>query len=868
MAQDKVTLEYSEAPLNIILKDIEKKSSFRFIYNNEHVDGAQQFSIHVQDEDVISVLDKLFDKSAIEFKLTGRRVILLPKKTPSSGNFKDYTISGNVKDQETGETMIGATLLAQGIDKGVVTNEYGFYSLTLPSGNYRFLVSFIGFESKVIDVKLVKNIKQDIELNVNSRELDEVVITYDGNNSQIDNVLTGVVNMKSADIKKLPALFGEPDITRAVLTMPGVSSVGEGASGFNVRGGNIDQNLILLDEAPVYNTSHVFGFFSAFNADAIKDLKLYKGGIPARYGGRASSVLDVRQREGSNKGFKGGGGLGLLFSRLTLEGPIKKEKLSFLVSGRRSYFDLFFPILGSDLDGAKVYFYDLSAKVVWDVNEKNKVYVSGYLGSDVIGFKNDGALKPDSTREPNQKIRFQWKNMTSTLRWNHIFSSKIFMNVSTIYSRYEYELGSKNDTGGGPAGTSGTFDWKSTIDNWILKPDLTYYLNANTELRFGFNATLYKFTPASLKSEEEGINAIEFNPEHGLETSPYVELERRWKRLTVNAGLRYSWFGSYGPNSVYSYDKNFPKTIDTISDTVNYARREIIESYSGFEPRLSLKYEVANNQAIKIGYNRMFQYLQLMSNTNAPLPFDIWKLSGTHLKPLEVEQFSVGYAYDTPNRKFNFSLEGYYKGIKNITDYINGANLFLNQNLETQLLSADGYAYGIESSAHKNSGKITGNVNYTYSVTRRKTTSPFPTINVNNGAYYPSNYDRPHLLNLVLSYKRGKKWEWNSFFTYQTGRPVTLPNGRFTFDGQPYLTYSDRNAYRIPDTHRLDISAKYEKLRPGRKWQGSWSFGVYNVYGNNNAFSIFAEFKNNHVKAYNYSVFGSPIPFVTYDFRF
>ena len=676
--------------------------------------------------------------------------------------------------------------------------------------------------------------------------------------------------MRGAEIKKLPALLGEPDITRAILTQPGVSSVGEGATGFNVRGGNIDQNLILLDEAPIYNSSHVWGFFSIFNTDAIKNLKLYKGGIPARFGGRASSVLDIRQREGSNKKFKGEGGLGLLFSRLTLEGPIKKDKVSYLISGRRSYFDLFFPLLGNEVKNTKVYFYDLNTKLAWNINENNKLFISGYFGADVMKLKfSDDTTEENDSESSDESINFNWKNATATVRWNHLFSDRLFMNVSGIYSQYNYALSFSNSNGGNSEDSSVLFTWKSSIENWIFKPDFTFYQNPTTKFRFGIHNTFYKFNPAEVTTYDKGFDNLKFEAEKDLEIAPYIEYEKKWGEFSINAGLRFSWFGNIGAYRITEYDPNLPQSLNTIIGIREYKSGEIIKDYTGLEPRLSLKYDFNDRKAFKLGYNRMFQYIHLISNTTAAMPFDIWKPSGVHIKPLEVNQISAGYAYDTSNGAYNFSLEGYYKSFKNMLEYRNGADLFINENLETQLLPADGYSYGAEIGIYKNKGKLTGNVNYTYSVTKRKTISSFDAENINGGDFYPSNYDRPHLMNLTANYTLTKKWDLSTFFTYQTGRPTTQPTSRLIVGGVSHLTYSDRNAYRIPDTHRMDVSLTYKPTgNPDTRWESSISFGVYNVYGRKNAFSTYSTFNNEKLKTFQFSVIGKPIPFFTYNFKF
>ncbi len=579
-------------------------------------------------------------------------------------------------------------------------------------------------------------------------------------------------------------------------------------------------------------------------------------------------MLDIRQKEGNTKEFKGEGGLGTLFSRITLEGPIVKENLNFLVSGRRSYFDIFFPLIGGELEGTKLSFYDLNTKLTWQINETNKLYVSGYFGADAMKLEESTEEEADSSDGASGSIDFRWKNATTTIRWNHLFNHKLFMNLSGIYSSYNYNFVSQNDNGGIiPSGQ--TFKWGSGVQNWIIKPDFTYYPDPNTTMRFGINGTLYQFNPAELSNANTNFTLEDLDKDKGLEISPYYEIEKTWHQFSMNLGLRYSWFGNIGPNSVAMYNPDFPSTVNTITSIKDYKKGELIKSYSGFEPRLSLKYNINDRKAIKLGYNRNFQYIHLMSNTAAALPFDIWKPSGIHIKPLEVNQISVGYAYDIEDGIYNFLVEAYYKTFTNFVEYKEGADLFINEHLETQLLPANGYAYGLEIGAYKNKGKLTGNFNYTYSVSKRKTTSKLNQENINNGDYYPSNYDRPHLLNIIANYDLGEKWDAGLFFTYQTGRPTTVPTGRLSFDGNPYLTYSNRNAHRVPDTHRLDISFTYTpKGNPETRWQSSWNFGVYNVYGNKNAFSVFSTFHNDQLKTFEFSVFGAPVPFVTYNFKF
>ncbi|WCC45163.1 carboxypeptidase-like regulatory domain-containing protein [Tenacibaculum finnmarkense] len=502
-SQNNVTLNYENKSLELILNQIEKQTDYSFVFNNDEVNIQQKFTINVVNKELGKAIKLLFRNTAIKYQVKNT-LIILSKENKNSTILKTaeqkYSISGTVKDATTGETLLGANIVIKDALKGTTTNEYGFYSMTILKGIYVLQISYVGYKNKEIKVDLNNNIKRNFELTLAENALEEVVIkSTNTSKSQLKTILTGVSSLRASEIKKLPAFFGEPDITRAVLTQPGVSTVGEGASGFNVRGGNIDQNLLLLDEAPLYNSSHLWGLFSAINADALKDLKFYKGGIPARFGGRASSVLDMRQKEGSSKIFKAEGGVGLLFSRVTLEGPIKKDKLSFLVSGRRTYFDLFFPLAGEDLKNQKMYFYDLNTKLSWNINDNNTLFLSGYFGKDVMKFKAEEETEYDEqtqteTTEPAGEISFSWNNATTSLRWNHVFSNKLFMNLSTIYSSYKYALAAQND---GPSQTdSGSaFEWTSSVENYIFKPDFTYYLNPETKMRFGIHGTYYRFTP-------------------------------------------------------------------------------------------------------------------------------------------------------------------------------------------------------------------------------------------------------------------------------------------------------------------------------------------------------------------------------------
>ncbi|MEP5341455.1 MAG: TonB-dependent receptor [Algibacter sp.] len=850
-AQNKVTLDIENGSLESIINQIEAQTTYNFVFNNDVIDVQQNFSLKVVEKDINRTIDLLFKRSSISYKIKKKLVILSQVKKLSN----NFTISGVITDADTGETLLGANVILKDKGKGAITNAYGFYSITLPKETYILEISYLGYATKDIEIELKEDIKLTIELEPSLSNLDEIIIASNrSSKSQVTSVLSGRTKLRTSEIKRLPSLLGEPDITRALLTQAGISTTREGSTGFSARGGNIDQNLVLLDEAPLYNSSHLFGFFSIFNADAIKDVTLYKGEIPARFGGRGSSVLDIRQKNGNTKHFKGEGGLGLLFSRLTLEGPIVKDKFSFLLSGRRSYFDLFFPFIEGAED-TKFHFYDLNTKLSWNINENNTLYASGFFGADIIGLEEE-------SNDNESSIGANWSNATTTLRWNHVFTNKLFANFTGVYSKYNFSIDEKDALGEAVEQSA-----KRSIDNFILKPDFTYYQSPTTKMRFGLNSTLYKFIPADISSTQTDL---QIDDEKALELAVYYSIEKEWNKLSVLGGLRYSWFANLGPGDVTLYNPDFPQTTNTAIGTKNYSKNEIIKQYAGFEPRLSLKYNFNDRKAFKLGYNRMFQYIHLISNANSSLPFDLWKPSGTYIDPLEVNQFSAGYAYDSQKGNYNLSIEGYFKTFNNIVEYKNGARtLSLSNTLETELVPAKGFAYGLELTAHKNRGKLTGNANYTYSVAKRKTVSDFSTERINDGAYFPSNFDRPHMFNITTSYKLSKKWEMGAFFTYQTGGPTTQPNGRLTFNDDTFLTYSDRNAYRVSDTHRMDISFTYTpEDNPKTKWQGSWNFGFYNIYGNNNAFSTRSRLDNDVVRISEISFIVAPIPFITYNFKF
>jgi hypothetical protein len=769
-----------------------------------------------------------------------------------TGKGQTFTISGYVKDSANGESMIGVSVYKKGTTLGALTNVYGFYSLTLPAGQNTIVISYIGYKSRAIDLDLTANASLDVELAQEGATLNEIVVLSEKEDLNVKSMEMGTVKMDMKQISKIPALLGEVDVIRSIQLLPGVTTVGEGATGFNVRGGNIDQNLILLDEAPVYNSSHLFGFFSVFNPDAVKDVKLIKGGIPAQYGGRLSSLLDIRMKEGNSKKLELNGGIGTIFSRFSIEGPIIKDKMSFIVAGRRSYIDILArPILKNRypaLADAKFFFYDLTAKIHYRVNKKNMVFASGYFGRDVFGAG----------------FGFDWGNATTTLRWNHIFGEKLFLNTTAFYSNYTYKLSftdESNDQG---------FDWNSKIINYSVKPDFSYYPNARNTLHFGGQAIFMEFQPGNAEvSSGSTIRNISLAKKYALESALYADEEfKASNRFSIDVGLRYSMFNFMGEGNAYTFYDTVPNTHKRFRDSTSYGMFETIRRYGNFEPRMSLKYELNDESSIKASYNRMAQYIHIVSNTAAATPLDIWTPSTNNIRPQLADQAALGYFRNLKDNMFETSVEIYYKWMQQQLDYVDNAQLLLNKFLEQDLVQGTGRAYGIELFARKTRGKLTGMVSYTLSKTQRKVSG------ISNDEWYNNKYDRPHNVSVVLSYTFSKRWDVSSNFVFISGTPNTFPDARFELQGyiQGYNTSGLRNNFRNTPYHRLDFSATYNfKKNDKRRWQSSIVFSVYNAYARKNAFAIyFQSNKDNPVEtqAIRYSIVGSIIPALTYNFKF
>lgn len=754
---------------------------------------------------------------------------------------KKFTISGTVKEGSSGEGLIGALVQIKEVPgAGTPTNEYGFYSITVPEGDYTLVVTYMGFAEYTYKAALHNDISHNVEMTEKGTQMEEVVISSTREDANVTRNQMGVMKLDVKTANKLPVIMGEKDILKTMQLMPGISSAGDGNSGFYVRGGGPDQNLILLDEAPVYNASHLLGFFSTFNSDAIKDVTVYKGTIPAEFGGRLSSVLDIQMNEGNNKDYHVSGGIGLISSKLNVEGPLQKGKSSFLVTGRRTYADVFLKLSNKEeLKNSKLYFYDLNAKVNYTINDKNKIYLSGYFGKDVLGFNNI--------------FGFNWGNTTGTMRWNHIVNSKLFSNTSLIYSNYQYNIGITS------AGFD--FDIRSKIQDWNLKQEFTYYAGTKHNVKFGFNSIHHTMEPGNIKPKSSGSQINETNVENRFAWENAVFISDEWKitdKLHLNYGLRGSSFSLVGPGTFYVFDDNG----NTVDSNV-YQKGDFAKTYFNAEPRIAINYIINERTSIKGGYSRGAQYLHLMSNTNTGNPTDLWIPSSENVKPQIVDQYSLGFYRNFKENNYEFSAEVYYKGMQNQIDYKNGAQLNVNTKIESELLYGRGRAYGLELFFKKKYGRFTGWVGYTLSRTERKING------INNGDWYVSRYDRTHDVSVVGMYDINEHWTISAIWVYNTGNAVTYPAGKYQMDGQTYFYYTDRNASRMPAYHRLDIGATYTKVsKKGR--ESSWAFSVYNAYNRYNPYSI--QFQQNpdnlqQTQAIQTSLFGI-VPSVTYNFKF
>jgi hypothetical protein len=749
-----------------------------------------------------------------------------------------FTISGGIKDDAKGEEIISARVKVKDQPIGTNSNEYGFFSMTLPEGKYTLVVSAYGFVTQEIEVNLNQNVQLSVQMKNPVEELDEVKVTAIRQDANVKDAVMGVERLDPKELSKLPVLLGEKDIIKTMQLLPGVKNAGEGSSGFYVRGGGADQNLILLDEAPVYNASHLLGFFSTFNSDAIKDATLYKGNQPANFGGRLSSVLDIKMNEGNNKKFNVSGGLGLISSKLNVEGPIVKDKASFLVTGRRTYADVFLKATDRFKDN-KLYFYDLNTKLNYRISKKDRIYLSGYFGRDKLGF--------------GETFGIDWGNATATARWNRIVNEKLFSNTSFIFSSYDYKISIK----------SGDVDFKvlSKIQDFNLKQEFQYFLNTRNKLRFGLNAIHHAITPGQVEANSDsGFSTTKINPLKSIESAIYITND--WtasEKINVSYGARLTGFSVLGNGSEsYTFDEN-----GDVATTNTYKKNQMVKTYLIVEPRVSASYSYSKTASIKAAYARNAQNIHLLSNATSASPTDVWLSTTLNTKPEIADQASIGWFKNFKENAYEFNVETYYKTMQNQIDYRNGANTQANEKLEGELLYGIGRAYGLEMILKKKTGKLTGWIGYTLSKTERKING----INENN--WYVAKQDRTHDVSVVGIYDINKKLSVSALFVFYTGNAVTFPTGKYEVNGETQFSYTERNAARMPNYHRLDLGVTWIRKNT-EKFESSWNFSVYNAYARENAYQITfrqSESDPNKTEAVQTTLFRI-VPAVTWNFKF
>lgn len=897
--RDLISGEFNGISFGKFVEEIESKTDYRFYFDPINVDSLQ-VNLSVQGKNIRDVLNQLFAGTQLHFVADGNKNIFITEgreimtdlpsdffdmgakssnKEVAAFDYTAYekrekqkklaesklyaigikssnlqgnaTLAGHIRDATNGEPVIGAALFLEKPLIGVATDQFGYYSITLPKGRHELQIKSIGMKTTQRQIMLYSDGQLEIELEEDVTPLKEVVIQ-----SERDVRVTGLqMGMEKLDIKtmkNMPLALGETDIMKVVLTLPGVQSVGEGTVGLNVRGGATNQNLILFNDAIVYNPSHLFGFFSTFNPDVLKNVELYKSGITADYGGRLSAVLDVQSREGNLKKFSGSGGISPITGRLTLEGPIIKERTSFLLGARSTYSDWILGRLNSEsLQNSEASFYDVNANISHKINDKNHLYLSGYLSKDKFRLDGDTA--------------YSYSDRNASLKWKHIVNNKLYGLVTAGFSKYSYSVESD-------ANPVNAFLMDFSIQQLNAKADINYFLNPKHTITGGLSTIYYMLEPGNLQpSGSESLMLPDvMQEEQGLESAVYIgDNFEVSPKLSLYAGLRYSFYQFMGPKDVYNYAEGSPREESTIQDTVSYGAGTSIATYNGAEPRFSIRYSISTNASIKFSYNRMRQYIQMLSNTTAITPTDIWKLSDTYVKPQVGDQISVGYYKSTRKHSIDISIEAYYKTTENTVDFKDGAVLLLNPHIETDLVNAKGKAYGAEFMIKKSSGKLNGWISYTYSRSFLQARNVYPTETVNNGEYYPSSYDKPHAVNFIGNYKFSRRFNFSLNMTYSTGRPITLPLVKYDLGGSSRLYYSERNQFRIPDYFRTDISVNVEGNHKIKKLaHSSWTFAVYNLTGRKNAYSVYFKSENGQINGYKLSIFGQAIPTVTYNFKF
>jgi hypothetical protein len=782
------------------------------------------------------------EQRRIEYITIGKRENFMPGKI--------IRIAGVVTQEKDKEKVVGGNVVITDAHQNATTDGGGKYGIDIPGGEHIISYTSQGLEEKLISVKAYESGSIDVVLGDAPRMLAEVEV--DAEHLNVTTSRIGQTNIRIADIKKLPSFLGEVDIIKSIQTLPGVTSVGEVSSGLNVRGGSVDQNLVLYDGLQVFNNAHVFGFFSSFNSEAIQNATFYKGGIPSEFGGRVSSVLNMTSKEGSYKKWEAGGGIGIISSNLSFGGPIQKDKTSIIVSARSSYSDWLIhaiPTKYAGINKSSVSFYDASVKITHKFSPKDKLSYSGYMSKDHFGLPSD--------------TTFIWQNSLNSLRLDHIYNEKAFSTFTVGMGQYSYQVNDRSINTG--------YEMRYKITYPSLRLDFNYQAGKH-RLSAGLNSIFYKIQPGMIKptTPESSTAAVTVKQNQSIENAVYIgdDLDVGDK-IHVEAGFRLSSFTSLGPATVYQYQPGVPRTASTVIDSASYASGKVIKNYFGPEPRASFRYSLTSNSSIKAGYNRIYQYLHLITTSTAVTPIDIWQPSNTFFKPQRGDQGSIGYFQNLPNSVYEFSAEAFYKGVKNILDFKDGASIVLNPKLETALLQGIAKSYGVEFSATKTTGRLVGSLNYTYSRSFRKVAGPTPEESINNGNWYRSNYDMPNVVNLNWKYGLSRRYSFTGNFTYRTGRPVTVPNSYTTIDNIPIVNFSARNGYRVPDYHRLDLALVIEGNHRRKKfWDGTWTISLYNVYARKNVYSVFYERNANGVETpYRMSIIGTILPSISYRFK-
>ncbi|WP_242920704.1 TonB-dependent receptor [Pontibacter liquoris] len=859
-----ITLQVREQPLPAVLSRIFLNTPFQFaidVGNRVFITKGQQLSVALpenyfesgagqekkQPQATIAYTpsaDKSPRKAASELKLYE---IGIKKDNPSGS----ASLAGHLRDTKSGEPIIGASVYIESPLVGTTSDEYGYYSLTLPVGRHELKVKAIGLQNTRRQIMLYSDGKLDIDVAEDVRTLKEVLVEAEKDRN-VSGMQMGMERLDIRTIKQVPTAFGETDILRVVLTLPGVKSVGEGSTGLNVRGGSTDQNLILFNDATIYNPSHLFGFFSAFNPDVLKTVELYKSGVPARYGGRLSSVMEVIGRDGNKKTFAGSGGIGLLTSRLTLEGPIQKDKTSFIIGGRTTYSDwLLGELPNKSFRESKASFYDLNAHISHELNEKNTLYLTGYRSKDRFRLAAD--------------TLYQFTNQTASLKWKHIFRNQLYGVFTGAHSHYDYKVTSEKNPVNASELTFG-------LNQENVQADFSYFPTSKHTVDFGASTIYYHVNAGSLlpNGPESLVAPDRLQTERALESALYASDKfDESPRLSVIFGLRYSVFQALGARQVYTYAPGASRSESTIQDTVTYKAGESIATYHGPEYRLSARLGLTDNSSVKLSYNRLRQYIHMLSNTTTMSPTDIWKLSDGNIQPQVGDQVALGYYRNFRANTIELSVEGYYKWMQDFLDYKSGAALVMNHHIETDVVNAAGKAYGVEVMLKKATGKLNGWVSYTYARTLVRVDDEETGEKINGGAWYPSNFDKPHDFTLISNYRFSQRFSTSLNFTYNTGRPITLPLARYNAGNSPRIYYSERNAYRVPDYYRVDFAMNIEGNHKIKKLaHSSWTLAIYNLTGRQNPYSIYFKSENGKINGYKLSIFGRPIPTITYNFKF